>query len=110
MAFAAQKDLALPAGLRSFTSECSIAYCEALADVLRGLQFVDQGDGIVLCRDATGTGLIDDEVILAEAEFPRAFARLNHRRWAEIGPVEARFTQNFLGIAVSDRDPHPFRR
>src|SRR5271170_2856399 len=66
-----------PASSPSRRRKPSVGCGKALADVLRVLQLVNQGDSIVLGRDSTRAGLVDNQIVFADAELPCAFARLN---------------------------------
>src|SRR5271163_3326634 len=85
----------------------SVCCGEALADVLRILQFVDQRNGVILRRNSAGTRLVGDQVVFADAEFAGALAWLNEDRRTERSPIQARLAQNLLRIAMGDGDRHP---
>ena len=65
-----------------------VADGEAFAAVFGVFEFIHQGDGVVLHRDAAFVLLVGDEVVFAEAVFGGALAGFEVRGGAEVGPVD----------------------
>lgn len=54
------------------------------------LHFINEGNRIVLHGNAAFTLVIDDEIVLAQAEDTRALARFKKTGWSQAGPVQIR--------------------
>src|SRR5262245_20080621 len=84
----------------------SVTDREARAEVLFRLDFVEQRDGIVLCRYPALSVFVQDEVVAGESEPTGALAGLDEGGGTEVGPLEvvSLFAKNFQRIAVRVRD------
>jgi hypothetical protein len=87
---------------------CSIGDGEALADVLRVFELVDQGDGIVFGGDGAVSLLVGYERVAAEAEFAGALAGLDEDGGREVGPGKIGLAQDVEGVAVGNGDGFVF--
>ena len=60
------------------------------------LEFVDEGDRVVLEGNTAVALCVDNQVVFAQAEFTCALARLKKSGRAEVGPIDAALFQ--LGL------------
>jgi hypothetical protein len=56
--------------------------------VLGVLEFVDEGDRVVLEGNTAVALCVGDQVVVAQAEFTCALAGLKESDWAEVGPID----------------------
>ena len=75
--------------------ECDglVANGEAIPAVLGVLEFVDEGDRVVLEGNTAVAPCVDNQVVFAHAEFTCALARLKKSGRAEVGPIDAALFQ-----------------
>ena len=66
-----------------------VANGEAILAVLGVLEFVDEGDRVVLEGNTAVALCVGDQVVVAQAEFTCALAGLKESGWAEVGPIDA---------------------
>jgi hypothetical protein len=85
----------------------SVADGEALSSMLGVLEFVDQGDRVILKGNTAVALCIGDQVIFAQTKFTCALTGLKECGGAKVGPVDAALLQvlEHLEVGVHDGDP-----
>jgi hypothetical protein len=75
--------------------------------VLGALEFVDEGDRVVLEGNTAVALGVGDQVVVSQAEFARALSGLKESGGAEVGPINAALFQisKHLDVSVDYGDP-----